>query len=126
LREWTKARTALTDVAPRSGNGITKMLRRRPPWWKCYYSPSGQIPALSPLLLHVNTLEQLCLQEFNEYAFKRFRQKGKTESLKAFLDIFFLDENDDKDCDSLDTLDSSLPVGLVSLIELANESVSGG
>jgi hypothetical protein len=104
LREWTKARTALTDV----------------------YSPSGQIPALSPLLLHVNTLEQLCLQEFNEYAFKRFRQKGKTESLKAFLHLFFLDENEVKEYDSLDTLDSSLPVGLVSLIELANESVSGG
>jgi hypothetical protein len=50
------------------------------------------------VLLPVEKLKQLSLEQFNEYMFKEFRLKGETESLKAFVDLCFLENGkyDDK------------------------------
>jgi hypothetical protein len=50
-------------------------------------TPPGQQTALLP----VDELEQLCLDEHVEYTFKEFRWKGRTESLKDFVDLCFLE-----------------------------------
>jgi hypothetical protein len=50
-------------------------------------------PEQRTALLHVEKLKELCLDQFGEYKIQEFRLKGGTESLKAFVDFCFLEEN---------------------------------
>jgi hypothetical protein len=45
--------------------------------------PSNQRPVVSP----VETLKELCLEEFGEYRLNEYRLQETTESLKAFVDL---------------------------------------
>jgi hypothetical protein len=59
--------------------------------------PSNQrLGFLSP----VEKLKERCLQEFNEYTLKEYRLQEEPESLKAFVDFFFL-KNDKKEEDCI-------------------------
>jgi hypothetical protein len=58
--------------------------------------PSTQrLAFLSP----VEKLKERCLEEFNEYSLKEYRLQEEPESLKAFIDLFFLENGEkEKDC----------------------------
>jgi hypothetical protein len=58
--------------------------------------PSNQrLAFLSP----AEKLKELCLEEFNEYTLKEYRLQEEPESLKAFVDLFFLENGEEeKDC----------------------------
>jgi hypothetical protein len=56
-------------------------------------------PEQQTALLPVEKLKQLCLDESFEYTVKEFRWQGGTESLKAFVDLCFLENGKhDKAC----------------------------
>jgi hypothetical protein len=48
-------------------------------------------PEQRTALLPVDTLKQLCLEQFNQYTFKEFRLEGGTDSLKDCVDLCFLE-----------------------------------
>jgi hypothetical protein len=50
------------------------------------------LPEQRTALSSVDTLKQLCLDQFGACTFKEFRWQGGTESLKAFVDFCFLED----------------------------------
>jgi hypothetical protein len=41
-------------------------------------------------------LKERCLEEFNEYSLKEYRLQEEPESLKAFVDLFFLENGEEE------------------------------
>jgi hypothetical protein len=60
--------------------------------WRRLVVVTRRVALLSP----VEKLKEPCLEEFGEYKLKEYRLKKETESLKAFVDLFFL-ANDERE-----------------------------
>jgi hypothetical protein len=57
-------------------------------------SPSNQrLAFLSP----GENIKERCLEEFNEYSLKEYRLQEEPESLKAFVDLFFLENGEEEE-----------------------------